>query len=104
MNKYAASVGKPQIQLGKSAFPKAVTNFNKQYKKLSEALFGDAELDEHGKPSAREYISKAEREFETPFFDLLRQYLKQHNKGPGFVQTVLDMPLIDARSIHTELT
>ena len=104
VNKYAASAGQPQIQLGKSAFPKAVTNFNKQYKNLSEALFGDAELDEHGKPSAREYISKAEREFETPFFDLLRQYLKQHNKGPGFVQTVLDMPLIDARSIHTELT
>ena len=104
VNKYAASVGQPQIQLGKSAFPKAVTNFNKQYNNLSEALFGDSELDEHGKPSAREYISKAEREFETPFFDLLRQYLKQHNKGPGFVQTVLDMPLIDARSIHTELT
>ena len=104
VNKYAASARKPQIQLGKPAFPKAVTNFNKQYKKLSEALFGDAELDQHGKPGAREYISKAEREFETPFFDLLRQYLKQHNKGPGFVQTVLDMPLIDARSIHAELT
>ena len=104
VNKYAASAGQPQIQLGKSAFPKAVTNFNKQYNNLSEALFGDSELDQHGKPSAREYISKAEREFETPFFDLLRQYLKQHNKGPGFVQTVLDMPLIDARSIYTELT
>lgn len=103
-NKYAAATGKPEIQLSKSAFPGAVTNFNKRYKNLSEALFGDVELDEFGKPSAREYISKTESAFETPFFELLRKYLKQHNKGPGFVQTVLDMPLLDSRSIYTELT
>ena len=103
-NKYASATGKSEIQLSKSAFPGAVTNFNKRYKNLSEALFGDVELDEFGKPSAREYISKTENAFETPFFELLRKYLKQHNKGPGFVQTVLDMPLLDSRSIYTELT
>ncbi len=104
VNKYAESTGQPQIQLSKSAFPGAVTNFNKKYKNLSEALFGDTELDDHGKPSARDYIEKAEGAFETPFFDLLRKYLKEHDKGPGYVQTVLDMPLLDARSIHAELT
>ena len=104
VNKYAESTGQLQIQLSKSAFPGAVTNFNKKYKNLSEALFGDTELDEHGKPSAREYIERAESVFETPFFDLLRKYLKERDKGPGYVQTVLDMPLLDARSVHTELT
>jgi len=104
VNKYAESTGQPQIQLSKSAFPGAVTNFNKKYKNLSEALFGNTELDEHGNPSARDYIEKAESAFETPFFDLLRKYLKEHDKGPGYVQTVLDMPLLDARSIHAELT
>lgn len=104
VNKYAESTGQPQIQLSKSAFPGAVTNFNKRYKNLSETLFGDNELDEHGKPGARDYIEKAEGAFETPFFDLLRKYLKEHDKGPGYVQTVLDMPLLDARSIHAELT
>lgn len=104
VNKYAESTGQPQIQLSKSAFPGAVTNFNKRYKNLSEALFGDNELDEQGQPSARDYIEKAESAFETPFFDLLRKYLKEHDKGPGYVQTVLDMPLLDARSIHAELT
>lgn len=104
VNKYAESTGQSQIQLSKSTFPGAVTNFNKKYKNLSEALFGDTELDEHGKPSARDYIEKAECAFETPFFELLRKYLKEQNKGPGFVQTVLDMPLLDARSIHAELT
>jgi len=104
VNKYAESTGQPQIQLRKSAFPGAVTNFNKKYKNLSEALFGNTGLDEHGYPSARDYIEKAEGAFETPFFDLLRKYLKEHDKGSGYVQTVLDMPLLDARSIHAELT
>lgn len=104
VNKYANATSQPEVQLSKSAFPGAVTNFNKKYKNLSEALFGNTELDIHGKPSAREYIAKAEGDFKTPFFELLRKYLKEHSKGPGFVQTVLDMPLLDARSIHTELT
>jgi transcriptional regulator with XRE-family HTH domain len=104
VNNYAKSSGLPEIELSKSAFPGAVTNFNKQYKNLSEALFGDTELDEQGKPDVSEYVSKAEGAFDTPFFDLLRKYLKEHHKGPGFVQTVLDMPLLDARSIHAELT
>ncbi|MBV2138609.1 MAG: helix-turn-helix domain-containing protein [Candidatus Thiodiazotropha sp. (ex Ctena orbiculata)] len=104
VNKYAVATEKPEIQLNMMAFPGAVTNFNKQYKNLSEALYGDVELDDQGKLGAREYIVKAEDAFETPFFDLLRKYLKEHNKGPGFVQTVLDMSLLDARSIHAELT
>jgi transcriptional regulator with XRE-family HTH domain len=103
INKYAAHMHQPEITLS-NAFHGAVTNFNKKYLNLSEALFGDIELVDNGKPSARDYIAKVEHAFETPFFDLLRHYLKQHNKGPGFVQTVLDMPLLDARSIHTELT
>lgn len=104
VNKYAESSGKAEIQLSKSAFPGAVTNFNKRFNSLSEALFGNTELDEYGKPSARVYIEKAESAFDTPIFELLRKYLKEHSKGPGFVQTVLDMSLLDARSIHAELT
>lgn len=103
VNKYAAHTHQPEIKLS-NAFHGAVTNFNKKYPNLSKALFGDIELDDNGKPSARDYIAKVEHAFETPFFDLLRHYLKQNNKGSGFVQTVLDMPLLDARSIHTELT
>ncbi|WP_407829533.1 XRE family transcriptional regulator [Shewanella algae] len=100
---YTEHEGKPAISLGNS-FYGAVTKFNKQYPNLSEALFGDAEKDEQGNPSAREYVEKASEAFETPFFDMLKKYLKENDKGPGFVQTVLDMPLLDARSIHTELT
>lgn len=103
VNKYATHLNKPEIELGPSFFG-AVTKFNQQFLSLSEALFGDSELDEHGKPSAHDYVEKTESDFETPFFKLLRKYLKEHDKGPGYVQTVLDMPLLDARSIHAELT
>lgn len=103
VNKYAQQHTKAEIELG-TKFPGAVTNFNKGFKKFSEAMFGGAELDEQGKPSAREYIDRVQEAFETPFFEALKMYLKRHNKGPGFVQTVLDMPLLDARSIHAELT
>jgi len=76
-----------------------ITEFNKSYENLSEALLGDLST-----LSARDYIKKTEVTFETPFFDLLRQYLKQTDKGPGIVQSVTDMPLLDARSIYAELT
>ncbi|MBU1620488.1 MAG: helix-turn-helix domain-containing protein [Gammaproteobacteria bacterium] len=103
-NKYAQATQQSEIELSKAVFPGAVTNFNKKFKNLSEALFGDAALDADGKPSAREYIAKAEANFETPFFELLRKYLKEQDKGSGFVRTVLDMPMLDSRSIYTELT
>lgn len=103
VNKYAAHSGKPEIKLD-HGFNGAVTNFNKGYFNISETLLADAERDSNGKPSAKDYIAVVEHVFDTPFFELLRRYLKQQDKGPGFVQTVLDMPLLDARSLHAELT
>lgn len=103
VNKYAKHSNRQEI-LFSDAFHGAVANFNKKYLNVSATLFGDIELDDNGKPSAKSYIAKVERVFGTPFFNLLRRYLKQHNKGAGFVQTVLDVSPLDARSIHTELT
>lgn len=102
-NQYAEQVGKPKIELG-PAFNGAVTNFNKGYYNVSESLSASAGRDENGKPSAKDYLATLEHVFDTPFFDLLRRYLKQQDKGPGYVQTVLDMTLLDARSLHAELT
>lgn len=98
MNKYAVYAGVSQIELPKS-FHGAIANFNKKFNNLSEALLGDlSDLD------ARDFIKKTAVAFETPFFDLLRSYLKDKSKGAGYVQAVTDMPLLDARSIYSELT
>ena len=98
VNNYASQAGLAEIDFGKQLYA-WITNFNKGYKNLTEALLGDPST-----LSTRDYIRKTEEVFETPFFDLLRQYLKQYKKGPGIVQTVMDISLLDARSIHTELT
>jgi len=69
-----------------------ITKFNQSYKNLSSALLGDvSEL------NARDYIKKTEDGFESPFFETLRHYLKQTNKGTGIVQSVIDISLLDAK-------
>jgi hypothetical protein len=80
-------------------FGGAVTNFNKKYRNCSAALLGDIP-----KFNAHDFIAETEKAFETPFFEILRKYLKEQDKGPGFLQTITDMTLLDARSIHSELT
>lgn len=101
-NKYAEHAGLPQIK-EPNGFPGAVTNFNKQYPNVSQALLGSTQLDEHGRPSARDYIDAVESAFETKIFDLLRAYIRESGKGPSFTQSVLDLPLLDAKSLHAEL-
>jgi transcriptional regulator with XRE-family HTH domain len=97
VNKLAQHTEQATIDLGQSFFA-ALTRFNKDHPNISTAMLGDVtQLD------ARTFIQKTESSFETPFFDLLKQYLKHSNKGPGYIQTVTDMPLLDARSIHAEL-
>ena len=77
----------------------ATTNLNKRYLNLSETLFGSTEQLE-----AKDYIEKAQSAFGTPFFEMLSRYLKEHKKGAGIIQSVMDIPLLDAQSIHEELT
>lgn len=98
VNKYAIHIGVSPIELPNS-FHGAVTNFNKKFNNVSEALLGEiSNLD------ARDFINQTEKAFETSFFNLLKRYLKEEGKGPGFVQAVTDMSLLDARSIYSELT
>ncbi len=100
---YAAASSKPAITLGKG-FPGAVTNFNKGYPNLSGLLFQGRILDEAGRPDAHECVQRTEEVFQTSFFDVLRRYLIATGKGAGFLEVVLDLSPLDARSLHAELT
>ncbi len=95
---YAKFENLTKVNLGKS-FYGAFTNFNKKYHNLSETIFGDTE-----KLTPMDLIEKSQNNFKTPFYTMLGKYLKQHKKGHGFVQTIMDIPLLDARGIHAELT
>lgn len=98
VNSYAEFTGEPKLDLGNRLYG-WITEFNKGYKNVSGALLGDL-----SKLKPRDYIIKTEETFETPFFDVLRQYLKNTDKGPGIVHSVTDMPLLDTRGIYAELT
>jgi transcriptional regulator with XRE-family HTH domain len=97
-NCYAEANGLPKLEFSSGLYG-WITKFNQGYKNLSAALLGDV-----SQLNARDYIKKTEDSFETPFFDTLRLYLKQTNKGAGIVQSVTDMPLLDTQSMHAELT
>lgn len=76
-----------------------VTRFNQRYPDFSGVVFGD-DLP----PEPQRYIQVCTELFDSPFFGVLTAFLKQSGKGAGFVQTVLDVPLLDARGLHEVLT
>lgn len=96
MNEYAQHQKLPKLALGDVIFP-VTTKFNEAYKKVSETLFGD------DRPAAADYIQSVRENFDSCFFEVLGQYLRKSDRGPGFVQTVLDTALLDAKAIHAEL-
>jgi hypothetical protein len=55
-------------------------------------------------PTPKKYIRKCKEVFKTPFFDALKQYIADAGKSVGYVQTILDTPLLDAKGIHAELS
>lgn len=98
LNRYAKQIDKTTIELTPGIHGWTI-NFNKKYPNLSQVLFEAEEL-----PEPHVYLDKIRQAFDTPFFDTFSQYLRQHRKGPGMVQTVMDIPILDARGLHAELT
>ena len=84
------------IDLGNAIYG-AARNVNRGYRTVSEALFGE------GAPEPAEYMRVSREFFESPFFNALAVYLGEHPRSTGYVQTVLDIPLLDAKAIHSEL-
>ncbi len=98
INKYAEHTTIKPINL-EPEIHSWTANFNKNYPNFNEALFSDIE-----NLKTKNYIEKAQDTFETPFFNVLSQYLKDCQKGEGIVQSIMDISLLDAKSIHAELT
>ncbi|WP_298942123.1 helix-turn-helix transcriptional regulator [uncultured Psychromonas sp.] len=97
INNYARHHGYSEIDFSRQLYA-WITNFNRGYKNVSEMFFKDLD-----NVDAKEFIEKTESNFETPFFDAVRQCLKKDDKGIGYIQMITDMPLLDAREIYSEL-
>jgi len=98
INKYTDYSGRPKVDLESSkAIYQATTNFNKQFQQVSEGLFGTKS------PSPSRYIASAKEQFGSPFFDILGKYLIDHHKSASFIQSILNVPLLDAQNVYKEL-
>lgn len=98
INKYANYSSKPVIDLesNKEIF-RANINFNKQFKTLSEVVFDSKS------PSPAKYVACAKEEFGSPFFDALKAYIADNRKSASFIQSILNIPILDAQNIYEEL-
>lgn len=76
-----------------------MSRVNKKYMNVSDSLF-----EKQTPPEPSNYLDVINDVFKTPFFAMLTHYLKEHRKGPGFVQTVMDIPLLDAQGLYDALT
>ncbi len=97
INAYASEYGLKNIDLGNS-FYAATTKFNKKFYIVSERL------NDSNPYTASDYIKISKEYFETPFFDVLKKYLSENKKSPGFIQTLLETSFVDAKEIYAELT
>lgn len=98
INKYAEHHGKLKFDLEtKREIFQATTNFNKAFKPVSECLFGTKT------PPPSRYIACAREDFGSPFFDILKSHITRQHKSASFVQTLLNIPLLDARNVYEEL-
>jgi len=94
INKFAAWSNQPALTFDIHG---AVANFNKSFKPVSDLLFGTKE------PSASRYIACAKEDFNSPFFKILSKYIKTQHKSASFVQSLLNIPFIDAQNVYEEL-
>lgn len=66
-------------------------------KLMSEILF------ESTPPEPSAYINAAQRVFHSAFFLAVQKMIKVEGTGPGYLHQIMDIPLLDASSIHKEL-
>ncbi|MGH8660119.1 MAG: ImmA/IrrE family metallo-endopeptidase, partial [Gammaproteobacteria bacterium] len=96
INHYAESQGSPRIEFGDAIFG-AAKNLSKGYNNVSATLFDNA------RPDVKSYMERCKEVFDTPFFASLKTYLVEEHKSHGYVQAILDIPLLDAKEVHAAL-
>lgn len=92
INGYLRSIEETPLKLEPDIF-KAMNAVRSSYKTVSEILF------EGATPEPEEYLNSAESLFESPIFDAVRAYMREEGKGVGYIQSILDIPVLDARAL-----
>ena len=93
---FAAEHNLSKIDLGNSIFA-AAKNINNDYPNVSKTLF------DGNYPDAKQFIERCNEVFDTPFIPTLKEYLLKEGKGYGYIQSIFDIPLLDAKEIYSAL-
>lgn len=96
---YAKENGLKEIEVAKNLFHGRLTNFGKEIPTIIEMLMDD-EI-----PTASDYIEIANNQFQSPFFDIISDYIYLSGKrsAQGVLQNLLDLAFFDAKAIDLEL-
>lgn len=96
INGHAEAKGLPPVFLEPEIYA-ATANLNKTFTNIGMTLCKESP------PPAVKYIEITRTIFHSPFFDILRVFLSENEKSPGFIQSILDTSVLDAKAIHAEL-
>lgn len=97
LKKHAASAGVTFDEIDQGLLHARISTFNGQFKTISESLF------EGRTPAADHYMRIAAEVFETPVFKALGAYAKKADVSESIISRMLDIPLVDARSLKNAL-
>jgi transcriptional regulator with XRE-family HTH domain len=96
-NSFALSNKYSEIKINASLLHAGRHNSNKELGTLSDLLW-------KGKvPAPSHYVDDVSREFKTVFFETLTACIEEKELSASFVQAMLDIPLLDAKALHSEL-
>ncbi len=96
INNFAFENDKKKISLEPDIYV-ATASLNKNYLNVSDALTKNKSL------NAMQYIEITKNVFNSPFFDIVRMFLSENDKSAGFIQSIIDTSILDAKELHAEL-
>jgi transcriptional regulator with XRE-family HTH domain len=96
INNFATENGKKEIFLEPDIYA-STTRLNKNHANVSDALIKKKSI------NAKQYIEISKNVFNSPFFDIVRMFLSENDKSAGFIQSIIDTSILDAKELHAEL-
>lgn len=94
---YANALNSEFTKLDQKELHIRISQFNKQFKTLSAALFDGA------KPKADHFMRVAQENFGTDFYKALGSYLRDHEAPPQSIASIMSISRVDATAYHEAL-
>ena len=98
LEKYCNFIGETMLLTGKDVYPLTAI-VQKSTPSAAKVIFDNRE-----EGSALDFINGSQKHFKTPFFESLKRYLSEEEKGSGAIARMMCIPQIDALEFYKALT